>query len=74
MRQRLAFWLSLWHGNAQRGGASLGSAMSSSYQVQLFIESESLLTATQQDEARSFFHEVLSAIRRQGPGDSGAGS
>jgi exosortase len=72
-RQRLAFWQNLWEGNGMRGGACPGSVLLWTYQVQLFIESEYLLTAGEQGEARSFFRELLSAIRRQGPRAGGIG-
>jgi len=74
LRHRFAFWLNLWDGRGKRGGASPGSVLLWSYQVQLFIESEYLLTAAEQDEARAFFRELLPAIRRQGPGAGGRGS
>jgi hypothetical protein len=74
LRHRLAFWLNLWDGRGKRGGASPGSVLLWSYQVQLFIESEYPLTAAEQDEARAFFRELLPAIRRQGPGAGGRGS
>jgi len=74
LRHRFAFWLNLWDGRGKRGGASPGSVLLWSYQVQLFIESEYPLTAAEQDEARAFFRELLPAIRRQGPGAGGRGS
>jgi exosortase len=65
LHHRLAFWRKLWDGREKRGGPSPGSVLLWSYQVQLFIESDYPLTATEQNEARAFFRGLLPAIRSQ---------
>jgi hypothetical protein len=74
LRNGLGSWLNLGDDHPKHREARPGSALFWSYQVQLFIESDYPLIATERDEARAFFDEVLATIRRQVPDAGGAGS
>ena len=69
LRRCFAFWRQPWVGE----GAIWREALLESYQVQVFVESESPLTAAEQAEARAFFEQVRAKIRTfngRGPGVS----